>query len=378
MVIKKENSCLSLCAVGDVALCDGVEEKINTLNADFLFAKIKKIIANSDIVFANLENVFTDAEIGLAGQAHILKSHIKNIRVIEGAGFNVVSLANNHIMDYGAQGLSDTITALDSHGIYHVGAGQDLLLSRRPVIIEKNGIRLGILAYAMRGTQSATINKPGAAVVDFGHIADDITLLKPKVDHVVISLHAGLEFIDYPHPDHRAVCHEIAMLSPSLIVGHHPHIINGFETINNCLIAYSLGNFIFDTKIMDYTTIHSSEGLILKCSFSKEALINYSFIPTVINEKLQVEMAENKRKAEIINRLNEISVALQTDSYPKVYFDQASKIWTKINIAVNLQIIKKQGLRAFIKRIPRIKKIYIILTVKYFFRKIKKLFLVWA
>ena len=374
MKITKDSPSLTCCAVGDIALCDSVENNIDNYGVDFPFMNINKIMQGHDIIFCNLESVFTNEKKGKEGQAHLLKSRPKNIFAIADAGFNVVSIANNHIMDYNETGLQDTISALNACQIAFVGAGSCLEQARKPIIIDKNGISIGILAYAMNGVQSAGAEKPGAAIINYEQIAEDITNLKSKKpDHIIVSLHAGLEFIDYPHPDHRNLCKKIASLGVSLIIGHHPHVIHGVEKIGECLVAHSLGNFVFDPTNLDYKTDRSQQGLMLICIFDKKCILNFETVPIVINRDFQPIIASDGLRNVIANRLKKISEELSSDIYPDIYFKQASELWPKINIAVNFSIFKKQGIWAILKRIPRIKSIYIVLLAKYLINKFKKI-----
>ena len=331
--------------------------------------KIRHIFKDNDISFTNLENVFCACNDGLSGQAHLIKSRPGNIESISGSGINVVSLANNHILDFGEDGLQETLSILEACNIKYTGAGRTLSQARTPAIFEKNGIRFGFLAYAMKGIHSANTNTAGAAWINYDHIAEDIHSLRPSVDHIIVSLHEGLEFIDFPHPNHRHLCLKLANLGASLIIGHHPHVIHGIEIVNNCLIAYSLGNLVFDSALMDFKTDRSKQGIIIRCTFNKERIISHEIIPTVINKNFQPEIADKKTREIIMQRLNKISLALGSSEYPGLYFKQAGEIWPGINIAVNLKILKEQGLLAFLKRLPRVKLIYIMLVLRYAYKK---------
>lgn len=360
---------LKFCAVGDLSLADSVEAKLIEHGADFTFSRIKNTLSGHDVVFANLENVFTDTSEGRQSQAHLLKSRPSSIKAIHNANFNVVAMANNHVLDYGKQAIVDTKKSLDAYNIKYTGAGTDLASAREPAIIEAQGIRLGFLAYAMKGIHSAGQEQPGAAVIDREQIAEDIAKLKPEVDHVIISLHYGLEFIDYPSPEFRETCLLIADLGASLLIGHHPHVINGLEKRAGSLIAYSLGNFIFDNRIMDYKTEKTSRGLVLNCTFDKKRLVDFEIVPTLINNDYQPEPATGPLKETMLKKIEEISDVLATDSYPAVYFKQANDLWPKINLMVNLRILREQGIIAFLKRLPRIKKKYITMSFKFIFNK---------
>jgi poly-gamma-glutamate synthesis protein (capsule biosynthesis protein) len=365
---------VTLCAVGDVALCDGIVDRMQEHGYEYPLSAIRHVLADNDLSIANLENVFTRSDAGLKAQAHLLKCDASNAEALRSAGFDAVSIANNHIMDFGVDGLRETVSILRDRGIQCCGAGETLAQARSPVILEAKGIRFGFLAYAMKGVQSAVDDRAGAAWIDFEMIAEDMQKLSKSVDHIVVALHAGLEFIDYPHPNHREICLKVAKQGASLIVGHHPHVIHGIERVNGCVIAYSLGNLVFDTRLMDYQTERSQEALILRCTFDKQNLLDFQVNPTVINDELQTELAVDDREKKILQRLEEISSAMNTDAYPGIYFEQASRIWPKINIAVNLKIIRQQGLLAFMKRMPRLKWIYVVLLAKYVARRALGLF----
>lgn len=361
-------------AVGDTSVCDGVERQIKELGADFPFAPVRPILQEADVVFGNMENVFSQAQEGIPAQAHLLRAEPATAAAVASAPFSVVSLANNHIFDFALKGIEDTVEALSARGIRSCGAGRSLQEARAPVIVERNNVRLGFLGYTTKGIQSATSDRAGAAVIDVEQIEQDILRLAGSVDHVIVSLHAGLEFIDYPHPDYRSQCHRIAAAGVSLILGHGPHVIQGVEVVNGCLICYSLGNFLFDLALMDLKTPRSEEGLLLQCRLGKDRPIEYDLLPTVINEVFQVERADPERAREIMARVERISSVLRSDEYRRTYFAQASETWSRINIAVNLKVLREQGLFAFARRLSRLKPIYILLVLKFVADRAKAVF----
>jgi hypothetical protein len=363
-------SYLEFAAVGDVALSDAVEAQMIAHGDDFPFRVIRHLLGPNHVNFCNLECALTESDAGLEAQAHLIRARPSSAAALAAAGFGVASLANNHIYDYGDAGVRDTIAALDRLGIKACGAGADLSLARRPAIVERNGIRLGFLAYTSKGVQSASATRAGAALIDGVQIVEDVTALRPAVDHVIVSLHAGLEFIDLPHPEYRELCHTIAAAGACLIVGHGPHVIQGIERVGQCVVCYSLGNFVFDLRLMDYVTPRSREGLILRVRFTQDALVDYQALPVVINSASQPEAASPDAQAAICERLKLISAIVASAAYRDAYFRQASEIWSKINIAVNLKVIREQGLIAFFRRLPRLKLVYLVLLVKFLMRKL--------
>lgn len=140
--ISPENNEVSLCAVGDVSFCGGIEKNIPLNNFNFPFSKVRHVFHDSNICIANLENVLTTASKGIGSQAHLLKSHPSSVESLLDAGFDIVSLANNHALDYGMAGIKETIKTLDNNHILHTGANENLPSSRIPAILKNNGISL--------------------------------------------------------------------------------------------------------------------------------------------------------------------------------------------------------------------------------------------
>ena len=166
---------------------------------------------------------------------------------------DLFSLANNHISDAWEVGVEGTIEALDQHKKRHFGYGRDLLEARRPALIEHNGIRLGFLGYCClttNGENYATPSKAGVCPLAFSYIETDISRLKNEVDHVIVALHWGEEDNHYPTPDQIALAHRSIDKGASVVIGTHPHVIQGIEPYKAGFICYSLGNFIFsDTEL---------------------------------------------------------------------------------------------------------------------------------
>ena len=192
------------------------------------------------------------------------RMHPSYVGVIKRAGISLVNLANNHIFDYGPEGLFDTISYLDSAGIRHVGAGMDRRHARAPVIIESPAGRLGFLGYYGGGEAPvATVNEPGVAPRDVAVIASDIRALRERdsVRYVVVSLHWGTEKADEPEISLQRFAHIVVDAGADAVIGHHPHVLQGIERYRGAVIVYSLGNFLFggnsrstyDTGIFEIT-----------------------------------------------------------------------------------------------------------------------------
>ena len=193
----------------------------------------------------------------------------------------LVTLANNHVCDHGAEGLEETCQRLDKAGIDHVGAGKNLGQATQPGIVEIQGIRLGFLGYAWSETQAtvATENGHGCAPLEGQLILSQIRELKTLVDHVIVMPHWG--YCDYAYPTDFNVELGEKMLDAgaSAVVGHHSHILHGHRKRNDGkLIAYSLGNFFFDefkyAGKMVKSCGESAKGAVLKIELGTSELLD--------------------------------------------------------------------------------------------------------
>lgn len=256
---------LTLAAVGDL--------HIDRLPPEDLMRHVAAEIRSADIRFANSEQMF--AEGGNPNPHHATFTHPRNIAALKEVGFDVVSLANNHTMDWGAAALLDTIERLKQAGIAPVGAGHNIEEARQPVVVEKKGVKVGFLAYNCTGPDGfeATSDAPGNAAVRIWTVYDkwdyqpatppqiismarkddleamraDIAALAAKCDVCVVSFHWGQHYIPRVIPDY---CFEVGRAAvdagADLILGGHPHMLKGAEIYKGRAIFYSLGNFAFE------------------------------------------------------------------------------------------------------------------------------------
>jgi poly-gamma-glutamate synthesis protein (capsule biosynthesis protein) len=171
----------------------------------------------------------------------------KYLGTLQLAGIDLVTLANNHVFDYGPEGLLDTIHFLDSVGIKHVGAGANLAEARRPAVFDIRGFRVGFLGYFGGGVFAATSTRPGVAPRSEAALRSDIQTLRQidKVDYAVVNIHWGKERGLYPQDWQIKLAHLAVDAGADLVIGHHPHVLQGVERYKNSVIAYSLGNFLF-------------------------------------------------------------------------------------------------------------------------------------
>jgi poly-gamma-glutamate capsule biosynthesis protein CapA/YwtB (metallophosphatase superfamily) len=204
------------------------------------------LLPQPDVLMVNLENPITYCSQKVEKKFNF-KMNPKYLPVLQSARISVVTLANNHILDYGSDGLLDTVHYLDSVGIRHVGAGYNLEEARKPVVLEINGFRIGFQGYFGSGAFAAGVNRAGVAPRFEAPLRSDIQRLRQidKATYVVVNIHWGNEKALYPQPWQIILAHHAVDAGADLVVGHHPHVLQGIEKYKNAVIAYSIGNFLF-------------------------------------------------------------------------------------------------------------------------------------
>ncbi len=229
---------------------------------------------SSDLTFANLECALSHRGSPVPGKAFTFRGSPEAIPHMREAGVDVVSLANNHTRDYGAEAMVDTLACLDQNGVAHGGSGANYSTAHEPAYIDAQGLRVAFLAYSYIGFGGwsgwwAAPGYPGVAYAgDTAGMVADVQAAGSNSDLVVVSFHWGIEK-DYT-PNAREI--NLARLAvdsgADLILGHHPHVVQGFEIYKGKLIAYSLGNFVFNPGSAEcrYTILtqiqQNSEGFL--------------------------------------------------------------------------------------------------------------------
>lgn len=315
---------LKITAVGDVLLGRGVEYRLKEQKKDYTypFERVSGILQGGDIIFGNLEASITPSTHGLAGidvkgGKYVLKADPAAFEGIKYAGFNIMNLANNHILDYYDKGLLDTIELFDKNGISHIGAGKNLDAARKPVILEKKGMKIGFLSYTEMANMvykgnppvkfAADSSKAGVSPLDIDYIKEDIGKLKGSADIIIISLHWGVEYTPDLYPGQSELAHKIIDEGADAIIGHHPHHMKGIEIYKEKPILYSLGNFISDQN-----DPNNQQGFIASLEYSGKKLTGLSAVPFKIYNKSQVVPVTGSDAADILKKEYDWSRALNT------------------------------------------------------------------
>lgn len=288
--------------VGDISLVRGVADRL-TAEGSKAFCGIDSLLA-ADLVVGNLETPLSPAHLDPVRGAFTSQPELA--RYIFELGFNVFNMANNHTMDCGEAGLKDTLEVLHQNGMAHFGAGENLAGATTPLIIEKNGIRFGFIGYSQPELDAATPTSAGVAPLRLHRIEQELEALRGQVDVTIVSLHEGYEFQSYPRLDFMQLCRRSARCGANLIYGHHPHVLQGMETVENCLILYSLGNFLFD---MPYHREVSAtrEGLITHATFDAKGVVALKLIPTYLDDECRLAGITDEARQNTLGHLEVLS-----------------------------------------------------------------------
>ena len=250
--------------------------------------KITDELKKADILFGNLEGPISNKG-KKVGSIYSFRMNPKTVEGLKYAGFDILSLANNHMFDYQRVAFEDTMRILEENGIDYLGAGFSAKEAFSPKITEIRNTKIGFLAYTNLGPKAWRATKGGSGIAwvsekDIEKIKEDIGEAKQKTDVLIISLHSGEEYATNTTPSQISLARAFVDAGADLVVGHHPHIIQEIEKYKDGWIAYSLGNFVFDQGFSEETM----EGLLLEVIIEdnkikelnqKEIKISKSFQP---------------------------------------------------------------------------------------------------
>lgn len=296
---------LTITAVGDIMLA-GID---SAKGIDFPFDSTRTFLQSADITIGNLEAPF-----GVGGKPFDKKF---TFRVspqwapsLVRAGFDVLHLANNHILDYGLGPFFYTLHILDSLGLTHCGAGANRDSAEAPAILCRNGIRVAFLGFSLTYPEAfwATPKRPGTAFAKKERVVFLIDSLRTLVDLVVVSFHWGKELHTFPEAYQREFAHLSIDAGADLVLGHHSHVLQGIEFYKNVPIVYSLGNFVFGTRERKCTPSGIFVGI-----FSDSGFVRGKVIPIEVHYSKtasQPRIATHGQEKKILKSWNQISLPL--------------------------------------------------------------------
>lgn len=308
---------------GDISLY-----KINP--GSFAFCdRFRELTGNADLNIGNLECPITTSEERESNQVMYMTAPADSLELLR--PFDVLSLANNHIRDFGTRGVHDTIAALDERNFQHFGAGSTVDEAIAPVVIEQNGMKVAFVG-ATRYANATRENGGGTAPDSVKLMKQQIRKLKGDGCFVVLYLHWGYEYVRIPSPRERSIAHRCIDAGADLILGAHPHIYQGIETYKGKTIAYSLGNFIFHSSVYEMLSpLDDKSPMRESFVLSVEVDADMNYTTQLHGYELSdsgVTFYDSERNSRLIGEVNAVSAILRAPrlEYLKAYYRQAYAI----------------------------------------------------
>jgi poly-gamma-glutamate capsule biosynthesis protein CapA/YwtB (metallophosphatase superfamily) len=271
-------------AVGDVMLDRALGQTLLGDDLTYPFSEVAGLFAAADLAVGNLESALGDSGTP-EKKGYTFQAPPQAAQALAIAGFDLMSLANNHALDYGANALMEGIDLLEMQGIGVVGAGENRQAARAPFLIQINNLSLAFLAYVdvpveVRGFDTrrwvATEDKAGVAWADPKQIQEDIQSVQPQADLIIVLLHSGYEGVVQPSPPQEAAAHTAIDAGAHLVIGHHAHVLQGIEFYNGGVIVYGLGNFAFEDGGFD-------QSAILQLWLDRDGVRTLGIIPVLLD-----------------------------------------------------------------------------------------------
>ena len=298
----------TLSAVGDTSLWPN-DTVGPALRLPEMFDAVRNHIG-ADLAYVNLEGPVTDREkkpsrFGLRG------CWPHQLRMLEEVGFNLLCMANNHITDFGREGIADTLGLLRRHKLPHHGMGLSEAAARKPLIQTVGRTKVGFLAYCRDEAHLAIGPHCGAAPYDIRRVLADVRKLRKRVDVLVVSVHTGRIGTELPRREFRRRCRMLIDQGVDLILGAHPHQVHGIERHGKGLILYSLGNFFLD---FGNSPPHENRGLIARIGFRGKRMVKLDIVPTQVTDDYAVVPMKDRERREFLHYLKGISDAIIDDA----------------------------------------------------------------
>ena len=312
---------IHLALAGDIEIDRDEPEKV--------FEQVLPELNRADIRFGGLESSMSDKGSPVSGK--IVMRH--SPRMIEGylaGGFDTVAFASNHCMDYGIEPFVETMELLEARGIAFSGSGRNIAEARTPVIVQRKGVRAGFLSYVLNLPLGwgANPNKPGVAPLradplfgppylneeELEAMVEDIGSARPHVDVLIATFHWGSSQSRTLTLSPRAAARAAIDAGADLIIGQHPHILQGIEVYRGKAIFYALGNLVLDhDHPMFLPTV--KESILVRCTVKGGEIRRVSFVPALIGEDGRPAILDEKDEkcADILGVMQKYSENLGTE-----------------------------------------------------------------
>lgn len=316
---------LRLAIAGDVMLGRLVNEVVRKKGIEYPWGDMLPLLRQADLFLVNLECAITTSTAPWHNGEYKLfyfRADPQAAHTLKAAGVKFASLANNHICDFGAQGLMDTLQALDAAGIAHAGAGADLAQARSPARLTADGLRVSVVAFADYPLAwAATPDSPGINYTpvsvqpeDFQAVQDALSEARQDADLVIFSIHWGPNMRVRPTEAFQEFARKVGSSGADIFWGHSAHLVQGIELYGEKLILYDTGDLVDDYAV-DRDLRNDLSALFVVTVGPTGAVERLELVPVQIGE-MQVNMAQGAARRWMLDRLAQLSAEMGTRLMP--------------------------------------------------------------
>lgn len=311
-------------AVGDIALSGRVKRTIREQGGGVLLSEIAPLLLSGDIVFGNLECCLVDE----TDKNSLFSGTSSDIAVLSDAGFTLLHVANNHVYDQGPRGFINTLQTLRDAAIVPLGALYDEDPSHRLTEINIGNRRFGWLGCGRTLSQQSE-EWPRFWEFNEQSLLSAVQDARGKVDLLIVSIHLGLMYLDYPHPQHKEMAHGLVAAGADLVLMHHAHVLQGVQSLDDRIICFNLGNFLFDSQEgnvkANMMKREQNESAVFLFEFDTNGICLAAALPVWMDERCQVRWAPGEHGMRILTRLLRISRPLSGDVSSKFWQQRAER-----------------------------------------------------
>ena len=341
--------------VGDLFVSDQYYDN------DLIDKSIQDMFSSADYRIVNLEAPITEDNPKnkiLKTGPHLRMSSDTIMPYLHQLKIDAVTMANNHILDYGDKGVTDTFNELVDHKIKYIGAGNDLTEAKKPLSLHKDGMKIAILNFCENEWSIAEEDSPGANPMDIIDNTNQIREAKASHDKVIVIVHGGHEYYNLPSPRMQKQYRFYADQGADIVVGHHTHCISGNEVYKGVPIYYSLGNFLFTSKstIEDWYT-----GLVLEVNIEKGNLTSKLHPVEQQKETFELSLLIGKKREDIIKRISKYNAIIEDeeklknewDNYVDTKYDVYLNYWSPFSFISNRYVrgvLNRLGIKGLNKK----------------------------
>ena len=284
---------------------------------------IAELTANHDISVVNVETVYSDCNIPIPKSGPNIKASMESMEFLKAMNFTVAACANNHIGDYGEQGVLDTLAYLKALGLVTMGAGADTKEAAETCYLEKEDMKIAFVNCCEHEFGTAKQNRAGSATLDFYDTGIQIKEAKQKADAVIVYLHGGNEHNPLPRPGMKKLCRHLAECGASAVIVTHAHCPQGIEVHQGVPIAYSLGNFYF---YRDEPTGMWGKGYMVSLELDKSGKASMELLPYKQHHSTGIHLLEGQEKDDFLKYIAHISDLMHKEDF----YEKLTLAWCKM------------------------------------------------